>query len=403
MKRLSIEARPNWQSKVEEDGILWAVTEDGPYWNEAMKQPVYYSFSKQEQESLERAGNELHKMCLESITWLLDEAPVDERNQWLDKFGIPEHYRELLINTWDEDEWGLYGRFDFIMTKNGPKLLEYNADTPTTLIESAITQWNWFDDNRSKLPANVNQFNEIHEALVRHWSDMKTHNSVVLGVHFVAYSQVDDMATVAYMAECAKEAGHDVTVMPIEGIGDVDKEFVDLNDELIFNCFKLYPWEWMWEDDFGDKVVDMDNYCTRWIEPLWKALLSNKAILALLWKRYPECEFLVPAYLDEKQFIPRPGQKWVTKPLLSREGSNVCIWSFDDLGMAKVEQHTDGEYDEEHIIYQQYIEWEPIDGCYPMIGVWMVGEDAVGVGIREDDGPVTQNNSRFIPHVFETE
>jgi glutathionylspermidine synthase len=36
----------------------------------------------------------------------------------------------------------LYGRFDLAYRGDGPpKLLEYNADTPTALFEAAVVQW----------------------------------------------------------------------------------------------------------------------------------------------------------------------------------------------------------------------------------------------------------------------
>lgn len=95
----------------------------------------------------------------------------------------------------------------------------------------------------------------------------------------------------------------------------------------------------------------------------------------------------------------RPGDKWVTKPLLSREGMNVKIWSINHEGIAELVEGVDGDYDESEFVTQQYIEWNPIDGVYPMMGVWMVGDDPVALGIREDDSVITQNNSRFIPHV----
>lgn len=395
MQRLNITPRDNWQSKVEEDGILWSTTENGPYWNEAMDKPAYYSFTKQEQSELEHAGNVIHKLCLDSLNWMLEEADEETRNTWFDNFCIPVNYRQYILDSWENDEWALYGRFDFIMTKEGPKLLEYNADTPTTLIESAITQWNWFDDNRSKFPENTSQFNEIHEALVRHWGDMKSNNHITDKVHFTAFSQIDDMATVVYMAETAKEAGLEVEVLPIEHVGLVDNNFIDSNGKEIRNCFKLYPWEWMSEDAYGDYIP---NATTRWIEPSWKMLLSNKAILALLYKRYPECKYLVPSYLSDKEFKVQVGEKWVTKPLLSREGSNIVIWEGTEQGVVELSS-TKGDYDESKIVYQKFIEWVEFDGNYPMLGVWMVG-DAVGLGIREDDTVVTQNNSRFIPHVF---
>lgn len=402
MQRLPIEARGDWNDQLVADGVLWGTTECGAYWSESMKQPVYYKLTAGEQFNLEIAANEVHSACLNDLVWLFEEADEATRDVWFGRFGIhDQEVRRYIMESWDKDEWGMYGRFDFVLTKEGPKLLEYNADTPTTLIETAVTQWNWFDQNREKL-GKVGQFNELHEALIRHWADMKHYNDLKGKVHFAAFSQVDDMATAVYMAEAAREGGIDVDILPMEDIGWNNVEFTDPNETPIQNCFKLYPWEWMMEDEFGQHVTNSD---TRWIEPAWKMMLANKAILALLWERHPDMEWLVPCYIQDAEgdaeFETKPGEKWVTKPLLSREGCNVKIWEIAQDGTAVLVEGVEGDYDESECVFQKYIEWDPIDGVYPMMGVWMVGDDAVALGIREDDGPITQNNSRFIPHVFE--
>lgn len=401
MERLVIAPRKGWKDTVANEGMLWAVTENGPYWNEAMDKPVYYKLTHEEQYQLEQAADDVHTKCITSLVWLLEEASNEDRNYWFDVFGIPTQYRDMVIKSWDRDEWSVYGRFDFILTDEGPKLLEYNADTPTTLIETAISQYNWMVENQKSenLPDHLDQFNCLHESLVNHWKDMKAGNNLPNKVHFAAFSQMDDLSTATYMAETAAEAGLQVQVLPIEQVGynQETNKFVDIRSENIDAIFKLYPWEWMVEDSFGKYLP---NSTTRWIEPSWKMLLSNKAILALLWRRHPSCEYLVPAYVNESQFEPKEGEKWVTKPLLSREGCNVTIWECRKNGQMDIISHSEGNYDENNVIYQKYIEWNTVNGKYPMLGVWMVGDDPVALGIREDDGPVTQNNSRFIPHVF---
>jgi glutathionylspermidine synthase len=41
------------------------------------------------------------------------------------------------------------------------------------------------------------------------------------------------------------------------------------------------------------------------------------------------------------------------------------------------------------------------DGNFPIIGSWyVIDKSAGGMGIRESDTPVTDNLSRFIPHLF---
>lgn len=391
MRRLKIAPRPNWLNKLTSEGVLWTTTENGAYWNEAMPQPVYYELSVREQELLEKAGNEVHEMCMNALTWLLEDATDYERTRWFDVFRIPHAMRNKIIQSWNDDEWAFYGRFDFVMTKEGPKLLEYNADTPTTLIESSISQWNWFVDNNFHNKGYY-QFNDIHDSMVRHWQDMRKYNNLNGLLHITGFAQVDDYSTLAYIAETAKEAGQDVKIIDIETIGvEDDLDFQDADGVDIHTCFKLYPWEWMTSDEYGQLLPTTR---TRFIEPAWKMMLSNKALLLLLWELYPNNRWLVEADYIEKE---RQGV-WVRKPLLSREGSNIEVIDFSKESRYTLYK-TGGEYGDEGFIYQKYIEWDPVDGKYPMLGVWMVGSDAVGLGIREDDCIITQNNSRFIPHV----
>jgi glutathionylspermidine synthase len=127
-----------------------------------------------------------------------------------------------------------------------------------------------------------------------------------------------------------------------------------------------------------------------WIEPAWKMLLSNKAILAVLWQLNPGHPSLLPAYLDD----PGPLTEYVRKPKLGREGANVTIVKPDGT------LTTAGEYGEEGFVYQAYDPLPSFDGQHPVLGAWLVGDEAAGLGIRESAGLVTDQMSSFIPHVI---
>jgi glutathionylspermidine synthase len=156
--------------------------------------------------------------------------------------------------------------------------------------------------------------------------------------------------------------------------------------------FKLYPWEWMVREEFAPFLA---NASTLWIEPAWKMLLSNKAILPILWELYPGHPNLLQAHLDH------PGSLtfWVRKPLLGREGANVTIHGPEG------DIETDGDYGEEGFVYQDLARVEPFDGKMPVIGSWVIGHEpgdsAAGIGIRESDGPITGNFSQFVPHLVD--
>jgi glutathionylspermidine synthase len=143
----------------------------------------------------------------------------------------------------------------------------------------------------------------------------------------------------------------------------------------------------MLHDAFGARVPQTP---CRWFEPPWKAILSNKAILPVLWEMYPESPYLLQA-----SFEPLPEGNYVKKPILGREGANVQIFEEGRLFM-----ETEGPYDGP-AIYQELRPLPRFDEKYfALVGSWLVNGWACGIGIREDESLVTGNLSRFLPHLF---
>jgi glutathionylspermidine synthase len=163
--------------------------------------------------------------------------------------------------------------------------------------------------------------------------------------------------------------------------------FVDVRHEPIETLFKLYPWEWLMREDFGPHLLACGS---RLIEPMWKAVLSCKGLLPILWELYPGHPNLLPAYFE-------PGylDEYARKPLYSREGANIELHSRQG-----ILRKADGPYGEQGYIYQGLQLLPRFDGRYPVIGAWLVDGQPAGMGIREDDSPITTNTSQFVPHYF---
>jgi glutathionylspermidine synthase len=187
------------------------------------------------------------------------------------------------------------------------------------------------------------------------------------------------------------QAGWDARPVFIEDLGWNGERFVDLEEEPIEALFKLYPWEWLVREQFGSHLLSRP---AAMIEPAWKLLLSNKALLVVLWELYPGHANLLPARFDEHGL----GREYVKKPLLAREGSNVTMRT------RAGEQSVEGTYGAEGFVYQALAPLpdfgSPQSPRYPVIGSWIVGDAPAGIGIREDDSPITRNTSRFVPHYF---
>lgn len=377
MQRHVIVPRGNWEEKAKEIGFLHHTVDDVPYWAEDR----YYSFTMDEVLRIEAATNELHARCLEAVQHVIDQRLYAE-------LAIPERAIPLIERSWNEDAPSIYGRFDFAFSGGEPKMLEYNADTPTSLIEASVAQWDWLQD---KFPKS-DQFNSIHEKLLSTWAYLRPYMKGQR-LHFASVNTPEDICTVNYIRDVAKQAGHNTLFVAMEDIGwhPVSGRFVDDDGLGIDDIFMLYPWEWMLNDGFEENIV-ATNGLIHWIEPAWKMILSNKGILPILWDLFQDHPNLLPAYREEYLIT----GDYVSKPLLSREGHNIKIHS----AFAE-EAETGGDYGEEGFIYQEYAPLPVYDGFQPVVGSWVIGGEAAGMGIREANGPITGNLSRFVPHLIE--
>jgi glutathionylspermidine synthase len=182
-------------------------------------------------------------------------------------------------------------------------------------------------------------------------------------------------------------------VLSVADIGRApDGTFVDLQGEPIELAFKLYPWEWMMRETFGASLPDAS---TQWVEPPWKAILSNKGVLPLLWAMFPNHPNLLPAYFDDDEAAARLGTSYVRKPLYSREGANVEL-----VVGGNVVDSDGGPYGAEGFIRQAIAPLPQFNGNYVVLGSWIAAGKPCGLSVREDIGPITKNTSRFLPHAI---
>jgi glutathionylspermidine synthase len=375
VQRHRIVARPDWQKKVEQVGLTYHTVGGQTYWDES----TYWEFTSAEIDRIEAATAELQKMCLAAGDFILD-------NNRMDALRIPASAAARIRETWNSEPPALYGRMDLAYEGRNLKLLEYNADTPTSLVEAAVAQWYWLED---RFP-EADQFNSIHEHLVAKWKDLAGY--VRQPVYFTCEPCDEDWMTITYLRDTAQQAGLSTEALPIRDIGWHPGlgRFVDSASRPMDTIMKLYPWESILADQFGPHALETMG-SVQWIEPIWKMLWSNKALLAVLWEMYPGHELLLPAYLDG----PRDMDSWVRKPLLGREGSNVTV----KLSGITAED-TSGRYGDGGFVYQQYVDLAASGATRVVLGSWLVDGEPCGMGIREPDSYVTNNASRFVPHLF---
>jgi len=394
MRRLKLTPRNNWQQCVERVGLTYHTLEDGsPYWDES----ACWEFTAAEVDRLEAATSEIHALALAAGDVILNQDRLSQ-------MGIPADVADAIRTSWNSEPPALYGRLDLAYDGNSIKLLEYNADTPTGLVEAAVAQWYWLEDCYPK----ADQFNSLHEKLLAKWKDLKDY--VATPVHFADVGTDEDHMTTTYLRDTAEQAGLKTRSLLMHEIGwhDGTNSFVDLEEDPIRTLFKLYPWEWLLAESFGphalstlpphSPLVEYGPQSDRrqwgsllWIEPCWKMMWSNKALLAILWELNPGHELLLPAYLDGAHNM----QSYVRKPFFGREGQGITLVKDREAVVGSLESGNPAGY-----VYQALAPMARADGRTAVFGSWLVDGEPAGLGVRESSGPITNNTSCFVPHLF---
>lgn len=375
MQRIVTPPRLGWQEKVEEYGLTYHTIDDELYWDET----AYYTFTSAEINELDTATAELQEMCIVAAEHVIG-------NRLYEKLQIPPLAVPLIERSWENDDPSIIGRFDLAYDGHSPpKMLEYNADTPTALLEASVIQWFWL---KERFP-DADQFNSIHEKLIDAWKSF--HPDIDGTLYFSCVKDApEDLGNLEYLRDTAIQAGLHTEMLFIEDIGHDSciKRFVAADNTVIEHLFKLYPWEWLLYESFGRHI---ETSAMSLIEPAWKMVLSNKAILPILWELNPHHPNLLEASFDPGHFK----DNFVTKPFLSREGANIRVQRNGTV------TEYGGSYGCSNTVYQELATLPCFDGNYPVIGSWIIQGEPAGIGIREDRSEVTTNTSRFVPHLFQ--
>lgn len=459
--------RPDWKQTITDQGLTYwpTILPDGTvrsYWREG----PHYAFGTAEIEQMYEDAKTLMDMFVMAGDYILAHPEI------MDKMQIPVWARPRIKESWDRldasgkaVEWGsVYGRIDAVYGGNKHldlasndnrdwldpslariRLYEFNADTPTSLLEAAIVQWTWFEQTKQ----GDDQWNNVYEMLVDAWKRNMEHIEATLGHKPMVYfactwednllpeladlhpenGKVDlelgthsyeDLQNLRVLMKACEDAGYKTEWRYIQEIHQAeDGRFYDgrvpgADKPHLDVVFKLYPWEFMvneqfglaaFEDtaNFGKRSFDGTAYTggTLWIEPPYKMLWSNKGILPVLWMLFgddPEkSQLLIPAYFDGEQ--PDDMYSYIRKPIFGREGASVQI-----VEHGKVTLETPGVYGTEGYIVQQYCpppNFPGYDGPnHPTLGIWYVDGEPAGLGIRESETVIADNLSYFVPHVI---
>ena len=315
MQRIACDERPDWRSKADAAGFRFHTIAGERYWDER----AYYAFTLKEIEAdIEAPTAELDAMCRELVARAVD----DER--MLKVLRIPERFWTFIAASWKRGDPSLYGRFDLSYDGQGPgeaaRIQRRHADLGVR-DRRCSSGCGWRTRRRAQItPKDADQYNSLHERLIEGWKEIGQRPATCISP---ARSTIRRTAAPSPTWKTPRGRPASPRRVLRDGAASAARRrarFVDLHDKPIELMFKLYPWEWMFREQFGAYLAGSP---TRWLEPPWKAILSNKGILPLLWAMFPRHPNLLPAYFEDDPKAAELGNSFVRKPLYSREGANV--------------------------------------------------------------------------------
>ena len=377
--------------ELEKIGFSWHTDEDGTKY--VADQLVEVTAS--EAEGYYKAANTLYDMYVEAAEHVIE-------NDLFFDLGIPFNIVETIKKSWENDvHWHLYGRFDLAGGIDGKpiKLLEFNADTPTALFETAVVQWAILKQNDMEETA---QFNAVYEALLDNFKRLVTLDEDVSdfenryeGWKFLFTSirgNSEEENTVRLLQHIAAEAGYDTEFAYIDEIEFGQEDGIVYQDETYELWFKLIPWEDIAFDE-PDLAMQLGNIIHHQkaiiFNPAYTLMFQCKGILKILWDLYPNHPLLL-----ESSFEPLKDQKQIVKPVFGREGESITILDEDGSILAKKE----GDYANHKMVYQAYTQL-PTDqtGASYQAGLFYVYESCA-LGFRKG-GLILDNMSKFVGHI----
>ncbi|MCR8690457.1 MULTISPECIES: glutathionylspermidine synthase family protein [Campylobacter] len=355
------------------------------------------SITQDEAEAFYEATNELYDMYVVAAEYVIN-------NDLFHELGIPFNLVDIIKASWENDvHWHLYGRFDLAGGIDGKpiKLIEFNADTPTSLFETAIIQWAMLKFNNLDEAA---QFNDVYEALVENFKRLITleEDTSRFDEYYegwkILFSSIagssEDENTTRLLEASARDAGFECDFAFVDEVSFDDENGIFWNGQNWEYWFKLIPWEMIAIDE-SDLALIIKNIIKNQkaiiLNPAYTLLFQSKGIMKILWDLYPNHPLLL-----ESSFEPLNGKKQVKKPFLAREGANVSIINSD----GSIEIQNDGEYANGKFLYQEFADFaKDENGNSYQAGMFFAFEGCA-LGFRKGKD-IIDNYSKFVGHIIE--
>lgn len=352
----------------------------------------YYEVSQTATDTLESATDELHGMFMHATDYVIAHPEL------LAQFSLPASIHEKVIRSWGNRRNELItSRFDFAMTKNGPKVYEYNCDSASCYMEAAKIQGKWA--KHVQLRKGDDNGRELFQKLVTAWKNSDASKVV----HVLQDQDAEEDYHALFMQSAIEAAGLKsirvigLSSLSIDALGNILDEF----GNIVTYVWKTWAWETALEDLREDKqsillhnslsqpslaqVLLNDSIMV--YEPLWTLIPSNKAILPILWSLFPRHPLLLCTEFTLTEQLKSSG--YVIKPIVGRCGENIRLMTSDNEEI----ESTKGSFAQRDNIYQALCPLPLIEDYFVQICTFTVAGEYAGSNVRVDSSMIIGKDS----------
>jgi glutathionylspermidine synthase len=406
--------RENLYGPLRADGIF---TWDSMYGDEyalASVLPIATDLCQQLRTAAERLGGVYARTA---------EILLNCDDELLAELGLPEAAWSAVRASLPSLLPTLIGRFDFAATPAGIKMLEFNAETPTDIVEAFYVNekvCQFFD----VINPNHDLEKKIAPAFERAILEYSRSGNAVARIVFSSVEWHDeDAGTTRYLLNQSGLAARFVPLSQLRVYDDRLQVWDGQNHTPIDLMYRLHPLEKLAEEQDGDgyptgrhvlEIVAGQKLAL--INPPAAMLAQSKATQALIWSLHEDGSFFTPteheAIADhmlptyfENRFQGRCA--YVTKPIYGREGGAVTVFGADGVAWARDEELN---YWEQPVVYQQYVELpkhtvETLHGLYCgriIYGTFLLDGSGSGIVCRVGSR-ITGNMAYYQPVCISTD
>jgi len=320
-------------------------------------------------------------------------------NLW-SKLGLPDGIVPLIKHDLSRDLPHICGRLDLSggIEDIDVKLIEFNADTCTSLPESAYFQ-TWIQEPvRSEYKG---QFNNILLQLKITFQELRTKNPDKLPTLLLcSLGYIEDQLNLRVIHDAAVSAGFEVDYANLEDVvfGD-DGVFLKSDEGFVqyFFMYKLIPWEFIIfeEPELLTIITKLSiDHGLIVLNPSYSIAMQAKHMLSILHELFPDHPNILPAFDNEFSLS---GTAYVTKSNFGRLGENIKILDEN----RKVLAETDGAYGKFSKVHQAYaFMYQDDDEDIYQAGMYMCNGKASCLSFRRRDALIIDDDAEFVSHVL---